>query len=402
MADAGRPKTDAWYHQTITHRAAGRTLAFRTSQSLFSSHEVDAGTRLLLREIAASPIGEPRGILDAGCGYGVIGITLAAMHPGARIHMADRDALAVAFARENAEANGIAATAAGSLGFDDVHGTFDLVAMNVPGKAGDAVIRHLLRGAYRCLAPGGAVAIVAVAPLAPLVEATLTDGAIEVIHERATSAYRVAVYRFRGAPEPPEPDDAFAAGIYARARSHFEAGGAAFELATSYGLAEFDQPSYATRLLLGEIAAKGPAPVGRAAVLNPNQGHAAVALHAAAEPRHLALIGRDLLALRTTASNLAAAGRDAGATSIHHIVGFPGGEGLAFDAVLATIDDADPIDASAGVLGDGAAALAPGGTMLVATTSTTAVRLARRLTAAGLRADERARRHGAAVLAVAR
>lgn len=401
MTDNSPPSTDPWYKKTISHRIHSRVLSFRVSQALFSSHEIDGGTRLLLRSIAASPLHDVPSVLDLGCGYGVIGVTLATAHPRERLHMVDRDALAVAFARENATANGIKyATAYSSLGYDDVTETFDLIAMNIPGKAGEAVIRHLLRGAYRCLAPGGAVAAVAVAPLAPLLASALRDdAAIEVTYERTTPEYVVVHYRFVSPPDPLEPANAFDVGIYTRAHPHVNAVAGGFDLTTVVGLPEFDRPSFGTQLLLAELAASPRPRKINAAVLNPGQGHAAVLLHRVANPAHVTLAGRDLLALRATAANLADNGRDPATTNVVHGVGMLATD-APFDLVVATIDDEDPIDASAHVVGEAAAALATSGTLLVATTSTTSVRLAKRIGGHDVRIVERTRRRGAAILAV--
>jgi 16S rRNA G1207 methylase RsmC len=403
MTHAQRSVHDPWYKKAITHRAGSRTLSFRVSQALFSSHEVDAGTRLLLRTIAESPLAEAPTVLDVGCGYGAIGVTLAATHPRQRVLMVDRDALAVVYARENAAINDLEHVEAhGSLGYDDVGDTFGLITMNIPGKAGEPVVRHLLRGAYRCLAPDGGVAVVAVRPLAPLLATTLRDDlAIDVTFERTTADYVVAHYRFLAAPDPPEPRDAFAAGTYTRAHPRVEAAGRSFDLTTVHGLPEFDELSFATRLLLDEVGSLASKAPRSAAVLNPGQGHAAVLLHLLASPTSMSLVGRDLLALRATTANLAGNGRSAAATTLAHTPDFPG-EGVQFDIIVATIDDGDPIDASAEVLAQAAGTLAANAVLLIATTSTTAVRLAKRLTAPGLRIEERARRRGAALLAVTR
>ena len=52
----------------------GITLSFRTDAGVFSKGEVDTGTRLLLEALPQEMSGE---ILDLGCGWGVIGISIA-------------------------------------------------------------------------------------------------------------------------------------------------------------------------------------------------------------------------------------------------------------------------------------------------------------------------------------
>ena len=85
---------------------AGRRLSFLLSQSLFSSDDVDIGTKALLTAIAErlSDV-RVKTVLDLGCGSGIIGIALSALWPEAQVVMSDRDALSVAVSRINALEN---------------------------------------------------------------------------------------------------------------------------------------------------------------------------------------------------------------------------------------------------------------------------------------------------------
>jgi 16S rRNA (guanine1207-N2)-methyltransferase len=87
--------TDAYYHKTIAFSFWKQRLQFRTSQQLFSAHAIDAGTKFLLRTIIEAAYPPPRHILDVGCGYGTLGLTLNSLHPASLFHLFDRDALAV-------------------------------------------------------------------------------------------------------------------------------------------------------------------------------------------------------------------------------------------------------------------------------------------------------------------
>ena len=42
-------EADIYFHKTVTFRAWKHSLRFRTSQELFSSHDMDTGTKFLLR-----------------------------------------------------------------------------------------------------------------------------------------------------------------------------------------------------------------------------------------------------------------------------------------------------------------------------------------------------------------
>ena len=64
----------------------GVALSFQTDAGVFSKGEVDTGTRLLLEALPEEMSGE---ILDLGCGWGIIGISIARKWPGTRVTMAD-------------------------------------------------------------------------------------------------------------------------------------------------------------------------------------------------------------------------------------------------------------------------------------------------------------------------
>jgi hypothetical protein len=99
---------DPLVNKTIDVAYRGVRLKFDLSHALFSSFDVDAGTRLLMKEIAHEPgIVGARRLLDAGCGTGIIGISLAASCPAMDVVMRDRDFRAVAFAARNAARNGL-------------------------------------------------------------------------------------------------------------------------------------------------------------------------------------------------------------------------------------------------------------------------------------------------------
>ncbi|MBI4603932.1 MAG: methyltransferase, partial [Planctomycetes bacterium] len=64
----------------------GATLRLEAPRSLFSTAYVDPGTRLLLETL---PERGPASFLDLGCGYGALGLAVAARYPGGRGLLAD-------------------------------------------------------------------------------------------------------------------------------------------------------------------------------------------------------------------------------------------------------------------------------------------------------------------------
>lgn len=146
---------DAYFKKQITYQHRRQSFTFAVGHTLFSSFEVDEGTDVFLRFVEPRT---PRNILDLGCGYGPIGIILARLCPEAHVVMADRDLLAVRYARHNAELNGQAnVTVVGSVGMESVPDlAYDLIVSNIPAKLGDAAIeQEFFVEPYTRLTPGG-------------------------------------------------------------------------------------------------------------------------------------------------------------------------------------------------------------------------------------------------------
>jgi 16S rRNA G1207 methylase RsmC len=158
----------------FTEQLRGHELTFHTRWGLFSPRELDAGTRLLLEH---TEVGESDNCLDLGCGYGPIGLTLARLAPRGQSLLVDRDFLAVAYARRNAEANGIDnVETALSNGFEQLgERQFDVVASNLPAKAGNEALYLLFEDARTHLRPGGRLYVVTISGLRRFVDRAFTE-----------------------------------------------------------------------------------------------------------------------------------------------------------------------------------------------------------------------------------
>ncbi len=136
----------------------GRTLRFTTDAGVFSRGELDAGTRLLLDALPETLSGA---ILDLGCGWGPIGISVKAAWPETDVTMADVNLRALAWSRKNAEANGVRTECVESDGFAALEGRiFDAVITNPPIRAGKQVIYGMFADAAAHLKPGGRLYLV--------------------------------------------------------------------------------------------------------------------------------------------------------------------------------------------------------------------------------------------------
>ena len=128
--------TDTYFKKTINFKLFDTELNFDIAETLFSTFQIDLGSAFLLRNL---PSGEPKNILDIGCGYGVLGIYLAAKFHEAEVIAVDRDLLAVKYANINGAKNNLKNySAIGSVGVEEVKDKkFDLIVSNIPAKIGD-------------------------------------------------------------------------------------------------------------------------------------------------------------------------------------------------------------------------------------------------------------------------
>lgn len=365
---------DVYYKKTIDFYHRGQTLHFRVAQDLFSSHRIDVGTARLLRSLEERPF---RKILDLGCGYGPLGLTLKKLNPGSDVHLVDRDALAVAYARQNAVSNAIAVHTYGSLGYDDVRATdFDLIISNIPGKAGETVIERMLLDAYHFLEPGGLVAIVVVAPLAELVASSLDDPNIDIVFQETRSGHAIFHYRFNaGYRENAAPfRQAIDRGVYHRENMTLSLDTLSFTMETARGLPEFDSLSYRSALLIEGLESRQLGGVKRALVFNPGQGHVPVVLRKLAQPDTLHLADRDLLSLRYATRNLVRNGCPEQTILTSHQAGLPD-MSQKVDLIVGLLREGEGTMAAEGLVRQAAAQLMPGGRLIVAAGSTPVTRL---------------------------
>jgi 16S rRNA (guanine1207-N2)-methyltransferase len=135
-------------------------LRFETRIGVFAYRAVDAGTRLLLDWALKLP--PARRVLDAGCGYGAIGVAAAVTWPEAEVALIDVDLRSARLAQRNVRLNGLTsctvelADAATDLPVD----AYDLVLSNLPAHEGRERSLELLRGISRALRPSGTLAAV--------------------------------------------------------------------------------------------------------------------------------------------------------------------------------------------------------------------------------------------------
>ena len=140
----------------------GRPLRLHATWGLFSPRAIDAGSRLLLEHL---DVREDELALDLGCGYGPLGLAIARRAPAGRVHLVDRDFVAVDYARANAARNGLDNVEVYlSNGFDAVAPELPLtlVVSNLPAKVGNELFRLLFHDAHARMVPGARIVVVTI------------------------------------------------------------------------------------------------------------------------------------------------------------------------------------------------------------------------------------------------
>ena len=144
--------------ETWTFELRGKTYTFTSDRGVFSKGSVDFGSRLLIESFEAPEVAGR--ILDVGCGYGPMGISLADAS-GREALLVDVNGRALALSEQNAARNGVTVETRLSHAYDAVgEELFAAVVTNPPIRAGKQVVHTILRDAHSHLVVGGALYVV--------------------------------------------------------------------------------------------------------------------------------------------------------------------------------------------------------------------------------------------------
>jgi 16S rRNA (guanine1207-N2)-methyltransferase len=186
------------------------SVTLRTDRGVFSAGRIDPGTKLLLLEAPAPP--KEGDLLDLGCGYGPVAVTLATRAPHATVWAVDVNERALALTRANADAAGLANVRA--VAPDDVPDDVRFAAIwsNPPVRIGKAALHGLLDRWLPRLRPDGSALLVVQKHLgADSLHRWLRDRGWRVERRASRMGYRILAVE-RGSDEPapnePGPDEA--------------------------------------------------------------------------------------------------------------------------------------------------------------------------------------------------
>lgn len=138
----------------------GKNFRFTTDSGVFSKNTVDYGSRVLIDAFDWQDLQEGK-LLDVGCGYGPIGLSLANAS-GRAVEMVDINQRAVDLAQRNARMNRIEDTDIHQSNiYETLHQkAYAAIVSNPPIRAGKTVVHEILSGAYPRLLIGGTLTVV--------------------------------------------------------------------------------------------------------------------------------------------------------------------------------------------------------------------------------------------------
>ncbi|WP_205401556.1 class I SAM-dependent methyltransferase [Streptococcus lutetiensis] len=134
----------------------GQSFTFLTDSGVFSKKMVDYGSQVLLNTLDFE---KGKTLLDLGCGYGPLGISLAKVQ-GVKPTMVDINNRAIDLAKQNAQKNDVEADIFQSNIYEKVNGTFDYIISNPPIRAGKQVVHTIISESINYLKVGGNLTIV--------------------------------------------------------------------------------------------------------------------------------------------------------------------------------------------------------------------------------------------------
>ena len=144
----------------INFEVNGLSMQLLTDNGVFSKNKVDEGSLAFLKVLLPLDLGN--NILDLGCGYGTLGLTLAMAKKEARVTLADINPRALNMCRRNAELLNLSqrVTILQSDIYEKIEGPYDSIVVNPPIRAGKAVTYRMYEESKQYLIDGGSLYIV--------------------------------------------------------------------------------------------------------------------------------------------------------------------------------------------------------------------------------------------------
>ncbi|MEK6955808.1 MAG: methyltransferase, partial [Nanoarchaeota archaeon] len=125
---------------------------------VFSPRELDTGSDILLKNCI---INDNWKVLDLGCGYGIVGISLKLLFPSITLTLSDINERALDMTRKNIKKYNIKAYVIKSNSFDNIKDKFDTILLNPPQTAGKQLCFNMIEKSKEHLNKDGILQLVA-------------------------------------------------------------------------------------------------------------------------------------------------------------------------------------------------------------------------------------------------
>ena len=128
--------------RTIKYQYDDTGFKFISDNGVFSKDKIDFGSKLLIETIINNNP-NPETILDIGCGYGFMGITLGKLL-NSKVTMCDVNERALHLTNKNIKENQIDGETLLSDRYENVTNKYDLIISNPPIRAGKEVVYSII------------------------------------------------------------------------------------------------------------------------------------------------------------------------------------------------------------------------------------------------------------------
>lgn len=145
----------------VTYTFKGELVKLNSDNGVFSKERVDFGTNVLLNALDDKYLTDVKTILDVGCGYGIIGVSLSKKYNDKKVTMIDVNPKCIELVKENIKLNDLKnADCFLSDLYSEVSDKFDMIVSNPPIRAGKEVVFGVVVDGYNHLNKGGIIVLV--------------------------------------------------------------------------------------------------------------------------------------------------------------------------------------------------------------------------------------------------
>ena len=135
-----------------------KEIEFYTASGLFSINKADKGSKLLINKCI---IKDNWKVLDLGCGYGIIGLSILIANPSLKLTFSDINERAVQLTNKNLKLHNLNAEVIQSDCFKNIKDKFNTILLNPPQTAGKELCFRLIEDSKHHLEKEGILQLVA-------------------------------------------------------------------------------------------------------------------------------------------------------------------------------------------------------------------------------------------------